>query len=88
MKVEFLKPFSKDLDSLQSKTIKNSLIRLIQLIEDADVLQEIPHTKKFKGHRNAYRVRIGDYRLGFFLDHPKITLARFLHRKDIYKMFP
>jgi mRNA interferase RelE/StbE len=88
MKVEFLKTFSKDLDNLQLKTIKNSLIRLIQLLEDADALQEIPHTKKLRGHKNAYRIRIGDYRLGLFLEHPKISLARFLHRKDIYKMFP
>ncbi len=65
MKVEFLKTFSKDLDGLQSKNIKNALIRLIELMEDADALQEIPNTKKLKGYRNAYRVRVGDYRLGF-----------------------
>ncbi len=88
MKVEFLKSFSKDLDNIRIKSIRQSLIRLIELMEDADALQEVPNTKKLKGHKNAYRTRVGDYRLGFFFDHPRITLARFLHRKDIYKIFP
>jgi len=38
MKVEFLKSFSKDLDNLRVKNTKQSLIRLVQLIEDADAL--------------------------------------------------
>ena len=88
MKVEYLKSFSKDLDALKLKSVKNALSRLIEMMEDADVIQEIPNIKKLKGHRSAYRIRIGDYRLGFFYEPPKITLARFLHRKDIYKIFP
>ena len=87
MKVEFLKKFSKDLDSISSKTVKQSLIRLIELLENAQTLEEIPNVKKLKGHKSAYRIRIGDYRLGLFLENSKILLARFLHRKDIYKIF-
>lgn len=88
MKVEFLKSFSKDLDNIKTAAVKQSLIRLIQRLEDVDALQEIPNTKKLKGHRNAFRIRVGDYRLGLFYEHPRITLARFLHRKEIYKLFP
>ena len=88
MKVEFLKKFSKDIDDLNSKSIKQSLQRLIELMESADSLEKIPNTKKLKGHKSAYRTRIGDYRLGFFYENSAILIARFVHRKDIYKIFP
>jgi mRNA-degrading endonuclease RelE of RelBE toxin-antitoxin system len=88
MKVEFLKKFSKDLDNIKTKSVKQSIIRLIELMEEVDALDKIPNTKKLKGHRRAYRTRIGDYRAGFFFENSTILLARFLHRKDIYKIFP
>ena len=88
MKVEFLKRFSKDLDDVKIKTVKQSVIRLIELMEVVDSLEKIPNTKKLKGHKSAYRTRIGDYRLGFFFENSTILLARILHRKDIYKIFP
>ena len=66
MKVEFLKSFSKDLDSINSKSVKQSLIRMIELLEKSEDLKKIHNIKKLKGFRNAYRIRIGDYRLGFF----------------------
>ena len=88
MKVEFLKSFSKDLDSVHSKSVKQSLVRIIESLEKQDDLNNIPNLKKLKGFRNAYRIRLGDYRLGFFLEGSTVQLARFLHRKDIYKLFP
>jgi mRNA interferase RelE/StbE len=88
MKVEFLKQFSKDLDNLKLKHVKPGLIHLIESMEVVDSLEKIPNTKKLKGHKTAYRTRIGDYRLGFFFENSTIILARFLHRKDIYKNFP
>jgi mRNA interferase RelE/StbE len=88
MKVEFLKKFSKDLDDLRPKPVKQALIRVIELMETVDSLEKIPNTKKLKGHKTAYRTRIGDYRLGFFFENSTISLARFVHRKDIYKIFP
>jgi mRNA-degrading endonuclease RelE of RelBE toxin-antitoxin system len=88
MKVEFLKKFSKDLDEVKVKSVKRSLIHLIEFIESADSLDDIPNTKKLKGHKTAYRIRVGDYRLGFFFENATIIFARFLHRKDIYKIFP
>lgn len=88
MKVEFLKQFSRDLDKVASKALKAKVVDLILALESADNLQSIPNAKKLKGHRNAYRIRMGDYRLGLFVDNETIVLARILHRKDIYKIFP
>jgi mRNA interferase RelE/StbE len=88
MNVEFLKRFSKDLDAIKNKSVKQAVSRLIELMETVDALDKIPNTKKLKGHKSAYRTRIADYRIGFFFENSTILLARFLHRKDIYKIFP
>jgi len=88
MKVEFLKRFSKDIDELTVKSVKATLKRVIESIENADTLSNIPNTKKLQGHKSAYRIRVGNYRLGFFYENETITLARFVDRKDIYKLFP
>ena len=88
MKVEFLKRFSKDLDDIKAKAVKQAVIRVIELMETAGKLDKIPNLKKLKGHKSAYRIRVGDYRLGFFFENSTILLARCLHRKEIYKIFP
>ena len=87
MQVEFLSSFSKDLDKIKSKKLKKSIISIIEKVEKANSLQEIPNVRKLVGHQTAYRIRIGDYRLGFFSDET-IQFARVKHRKDIYKLFP
>ena len=88
MKIEFLSIFSRDLDSINQKSIKSSLIKLIGQIEKVEKLNDIPKIKKLVGHKSAYRIRIGDYRIGFFFEDQKIIFARIIHRKDIYKLFP
>jgi mRNA interferase RelE/StbE len=88
MKVEFLKQFSKDLDNLTQKHIRQTLLRLIIALEQYERLEQIPNLKKLKGHKAAYRIRVGDYRLGLFYDGSLVLLARFVHRKDIYRLFP
>ena len=54
MNVEFLKSFSKDLDSLKSRPVKNALIRIIETLEKAESFNQVKHVKKLKGSRNAY----------------------------------
>ncbi len=88
MKVEFLKRFSKDIDEITVRSVRSALKRVIELMESADTLGQIPNTKKLKGHKTAYRIRVGEYRLGFFFENKTIILARFVNRKDIYKLFP
>ena len=88
MKIEFLKRFSKDIDELTVKSVRSALKKVIESIENADTLTEIPNTKKLQGHTTAYRIRVGDFRLGFFYENKTIILARFVNRKDIYKLFP
>lgn len=88
MKVEYLRKFSRDLDKIRDQNIKVRLISLIQQFEESQDLSELNGVSKLKGFQEAYRIRIGDYRLGFFYDGETVELARFLHRKEIYRLFP
>jgi mRNA interferase RelE/StbE len=88
MQVEFLDRFSKDLDKLKVKHVKDGVLKLIHRLEAANNLSEIPNLKKLAGHKSAFRVRIGDYRSGMFIEGNTVQLARILDRKDIYKVFP
>lgn len=88
MQVEFLSKFSKDIDHISQKSVKANVARLIRLVESESDLNNIPNLKKLVGHKSAYRVRIGDYRVGFFYEGRKVIFARIVHRKDIYKVFP
>jgi mRNA interferase RelE/StbE len=88
MKVEFLRKFVTDLDKLNVVNVKVSVIRTIELLESVNTLSEIPHLKKLKGHKSAFRIKIGEYRIGIFVRGKTIEMARVMHRKDIYKVFP
>jgi len=88
MKVEFLNKFNKDLDNLTNPNIKVSILKAIESIEISKKLSEISNVKKLKGHKFAYRIKLGDYRLGFYFENQIVELARVVHRKDIYKIFP
>ncbi len=49
-----------------------------------------PHpygSKKLSGYDSTYRVRVGDYRVIYELEHMEVTVTilKLGHRKDIYK---
>ncbi len=88
MKVEYLKQFSKDLLKVKDESLKEDLFSIIIVLKNAETLNELSNVKKLKGYQNAYRIRIGKYRLGFYFDGEVIELARFAKREDIYKLFP
>lgn len=88
MRVKFGKLFSKDLLKIKDSTLKKDIVEIIVLLENSESIQNISNIKKMKGHSEAYRIRIGKYRLGFFFDGEVIELARFVKREDIYKLFP
>lgn len=89
MKVEYLPSFIKDLKSLKSSPSYGRIKTLVfEDILSYDRLDQIPNLKKLKEEDNAYRIRVGDYRIGFFLENNAITFARVRHRKEIYRVFP
>jgi mRNA interferase RelE/StbE len=88
VKVEFRDSFAKDLEGVKEKGLLGRVREIIEAVEKADSLAELPNLKKLKGGGNYFRVRVGDYRVGVALDRDTVVFVRFLNRKDIYKHFP
>ena len=88
MKVEFLEKFNKDLDDIRLSFVKKAIERVILEADSANNIHEIRNVKKMQGSKNAYRIRIGDYRIGIYFERGIVQFARVIHRKDIYKVFP
>jgi mRNA interferase RelE/StbE len=78
---------NKDIKKLP-KAIKQEIETIILQLIEAQNLNEFSNIKKLKGHNNAYRIRIKDYRLGFFMEEDTIIFSRILHRKEVYRYFP
>lgn len=89
IKTQYLPKFLKDLKALQSAPSFEAIKALVfDEIPNLPSFEGIINLKKLKGEDNAYRIRVGDYRVGFFWDGETIKFARVLHRKDIYRHFP
>jgi len=88
MKVLFLNSFKKDLKKIKNTSLKLKIKAVILNLENATDLNKITNIKKLSGSSYAYRVRIGDYRMGFYYENKTIIIARFLKRSDIYSVFP
>jgi mRNA interferase RelE/StbE len=88
MKVEFASIFAKDLKKITDHNILFKFRKAVLDIERTDNLFELDFIKKLIGSKNAYRIRIKDYRVGFYIINNVILFKRILHRKDIYKYFP
>jgi len=88
MLVEVTANFNKDISKLRDRKLLIAIKAALQHIESASTLEEIPHLKKMQGASSYFRIRIGDYRMGIHADNNKVTIARFLHRKEIYRYFP
>ena len=88
MKVLIDKAFEKDTSKIRDKKLLFALAGRIELIQSAQKLVEIPQCKKLKGSKNAYRIRLGTYRIGFLYHRQTVELIRFLSRSDIYNYFP
>jgi mRNA interferase RelE/StbE len=89
MNIKYTKRFLKDLKALQSTDVyaKISALVLVEIPEALD-LSTIGNLSKLKGDDNAYRIRVGDYRIGFFWEDDEIVMSRVLHRSEIYRYFP
>lgn len=88
MKVLIDKSFSKDVSKISDKKIRRAIANIIENIQDANKLSDINNLKKLKGTKNAYRIRLGSYRIGFFYINRQAELIRFLHRSQVYNKFP
>ena len=88
MIVEFRQSFIRDLKRIRDRQLVDRIKEAIEQLEQADSLTNMVSVKPIQGHEHYFRIRVGDYRLGLFLEDDTAALVRFLHRKDIYRYFP
>ena len=88
MEIIYLRQALKDVNKIKNVKLKSKLFDVITDLKLAKNLSEIKNVKAMSGHSEAYRIRVGDYRLGIYYSEETITIARFLKREDIYKLFP
>ena len=88
MKVAFTKDFNTQLAALSDKKLAAAIVAAIDNAEKAKSPGEISSIKILKGHKTAYRIRCGNYRVGIFIEKGEVLFTAIAHRKDIYKKFP
>lgn len=88
MNFEIKKSFNKDINKIRDEKLLNAILEIIEQIQRAASVKDIKHVKKMEGSKNHYRIKLGDYRLGLFIDKKTVYIVRFLHRKEIYRYFP
>jgi mRNA interferase RelE/StbE len=89
MNVRYDKSFIKAIHKIKDKTVLSRIESIIYKLELVESIDKIANTKKLIGYSSYYRIKIGDYRIGFeLIEDEEIRLITILHRKDIYKRFP
>ncbi|WP_271405673.1 type II toxin-antitoxin system RelE family toxin [Tenacibaculum soleae] len=88
MKIIYLETLAKDLKKIKDKKLLKSLSEVFINLEELEDLFQVSNVKKLSGHSDVYRIRVGNYRLGIYYVNNEITVARFVKRNDIYKLYP
>ena len=88
MKILIDKSFEKDTNKISDIQIKKSISKCILKVQKLEKLIDISNCKKLKNSNTAYRIRIGDYRIGFLFENDTVIFVRCLHRGKIYNFFP
>lgn len=89
MELEYRASFVRDLRRVGNAEIRRRLERTMGHLEAAGSIADIAGAVRIRSATGRYfRIRIGDYRLGLALEGDTVILVRFLHRREIYRMFP
>lgn len=88
MEVEYTSAFARDLRKERGAQNRNRVERLLEELKAASAITNVRGAVRVTAPGHFYRVRLGDYRLGFALEGDRVVLLRFMHRRDIYRYFP
>ena len=78
--------FERDTKKLPPE-VQRQLKELLAVITKANSIKELSLVK-LQGGDNAFRLRMGNYRIGMYLENDSLVLSRVLDRKEIYRHFP
>lgn len=91
MEVFFKPSFIKDLKKLPCETkneVKNICYEIFPSLNNLKDIKDGYKIKSIQGFKNYYRIKLGNYRVGFKKENENMIFMRVMHRKDIYKNFP
>jgi mRNA interferase RelE/StbE len=89
MIIQFDKSFERSLRHVHDPRTLQRLKRIIIQLENSSSLSNFSNIKKLTGFSDYYRIRVGDYRIGFeVIEKATIKFIVIAHRKDIYNLFP
>ena len=88
MNTAFRESFDADLSTIRDASLLRRIKKAIEQVEAARTFQQIPNLKRLEASGKYYRLRVGDYRLGFVFEQGVVTFVRCLQRKEIYRYFP
>ena len=88
MQIEITRKFRKQVQECKDQRTKSNVLKIIEAVASSTSLNGFPNLKKLTGHKNSYRIRSGDYRIGIVIDNGTVIFAAFNSRSDIYKHFP
>jgi mRNA interferase RelE/StbE len=87
MIVVITRRFERDEDALGAE-ISDRIADIVEMVMAAETLSDIVGLKKMSGYQTAYRIRLGNYRIGIISDGVSVEFLRVLHRSKIYRFFP
>ena len=88
MEIDFRTSFTRDLRRIRSAEVRQRVLRKLEELEAAPTIEEVSGTRRLTADGRHYRIRIGDYRLGITMEGDVAVLVRFLHRREIYRVYP
>ena len=88
MNAAFRESFDADLSAITDAALLRRIKKVIERVEAARTFQQVPNLKRLDAKGKYYRIRVGDYRVGFVFEHGAVTFVRCLNRKEIYRYFP
>jgi len=89
MEVKYKPAFIKDFNKIRKNKDKKAIYRIcFEDVLHIDSISEIKNIKKIKGYNHYYRVRKGDFRIGFKYEEEQLIFMRVLKRDNIYRYFP
>ncbi len=65
MNTAFRESFDADLAAITNAALLRRIRKVIERVEDARTFQQIPNLKRLEATGKYYRIRLGDYRIGF-----------------------
>lgn len=91
MKLKFENKFKKELKKINQPKDKKSIEKALKILADIPHVGELFNTanvKKLQGYDKYWRIRAGDFRIGFMIEDETIFIERVGHRGQFYNYYP